>query len=218
MVGKLVVFEGVDGSSKATQLVLLKGRLSREGIPSKFQAFPRYDKPSSYFIKRYLDDLESPYGNSEEVRPHMASLFYALDRADASFGIRRWLENNVVILDRYTGSNAGHQGSKIKDVEERKKFIDWLFDLEYNVLNIPKPDLNIILDNPMEVITRRLAGRRDADAHEANLEHITRARDTYLWLADNYDNFRVVSGVVDGRELTPEEIHEEIWQLITDEV
>src|SRR4030067_3171736 len=96
MVGKLIVFEVVDGTGKYTQLTLLKNRLADEGVPFKFHAFPRYDKPSSYFIKRYLDDLESPYGNSEEVKPYMASLFYALDRADASLGIKRWLEKNMV--------------------------------------------------------------------------------------------------------------------------
>ncbi|MCR4260782.1 MAG: deoxynucleoside kinase [Candidatus Colwellbacteria bacterium] len=212
--GKLFVFEGVDGTGKETQLNLFKKHLLSEGLRFKFNSFPRYNKPSSYFINRYLDDLESPYGESDNIGPYMASLFYSLDRADASFGLKRWLYNNdVVVLDRYTGSNVGHQGAKLADKEERKKYTDWLFNLEYEILEIPRPDLNIVLDNPMDVIKRRLTERQNSDAHEANFDHIQKARESYLWAAENYDNFKIVSGVEDNRELTPEEIHERVWEL-----
>lgn len=212
--GKLFVFEGVDGTGKETQVKLFKQRLLKEGLSFKFHAFPRYNKPASYFINRYLDDLESPYGDSEDISPYMASLFYSLDRADASFGIKRWLwGNDAVVLDRYTGSNIGHQGGKIEGEKEKKKYADWLFDLEYEILGIPRPDLNIVLDNPMDVIERRLTERVNSDAHEANFDHIKRARESYLWAARSYDNFIVISGVREGRELPPEEIHDEVWRL-----
>ena len=215
--GKLFVFEGVDGTGKETQLNLFKKHLLSEGLKFKFNSFPRYNKPSSYFINRYLDDLESPYGESDNIGPYMASLFYSLDRADASFGLKRWLYNNdVVVLDRYTGSNVGHQGAKLADKEERKKYTDWLFNLEYEILEIPRPDLNIVLDNPMDVIKRRLTERQNSDAHEANFDHIQKARESYLWAAENYDNFKIVSGVEDNRELTPEEIHNRVWELTKD--
>jgi len=213
--GKLFVFEGVDASGKDTQLNLFKKRLSKEGMSFKTQAFPRYDKPSSYFINRYLDDLDSPYGDSDEVNPYMASLFYSLDRADASFGIERWLgQNDVVVLDRYTGSNLGHQGAKLTKDVDREKYADWLFNLEYEILGIPKPDLNIVLVNPIDIIERRLADKGVLDAHEANMDHIAKARDTYIWAAQKYDNFEVIDGVEDGRELIPEEIHEKVWGLV----
>jgi len=212
--GKLFVFEGVDGTGKETQLNLFKKHLLSEGLKFKFHAFPRYNKPSSYFINRYLDDLESPYGDSDSISPYMASLFYSLDRADASFGIKRWLFNNdVVVLDRYTGSNVGHQGAKLSDEGERKKYTDWLFNLEYEILQIPKPDLNIVLDNPMDVIKRRLTERQNSDAHEANFDHIQKARESYLRAAKDYDNFKVISGVEGDRELTPQEIHDKVWEL-----
>ena len=210
--GKLIAFEGVDGTGKETQVSLFKKRLTEEGLSYKFNTFPRYNKPSSYFINRYLDDLESPYGDSESISPHMASLFYSLDRADASFGIKRWLENHdVVVLDRYTGSNLGHQGAKLKDEQERKEFADWLFNLEYKILQIPRPDLNIVLDNPMNIIKKRLTSRSNADAHESNFDHIKSAKEAYLWAAENYDNFVVIDGVEGDKELTPEEIHEKVW-------
>ncbi|MDP3953622.1 MAG: thymidylate kinase [bacterium] len=204
----------MDASGKETQLNLFKKRLVREGLSFKAQAFPRYNKPSSYFINRYLDDLDSPYGDSDDVNPYMASLFYSLDRADASFGIERWLWNNdVVVLDRYTGSNLGHQGAKLENGKEREKYANWLFNLEYEILGIPKPDLNIVLINPIEVIEKRLTDRGALDAHEANLDHIQKACDTYLWAGEHYDNFELVNGVEEGRELTPEEIHERVWTL-----
>ncbi len=212
--GKLFVFEGVDGTGKETQLNLFKKRLLQRGLSFKFHAFPRYNKPSSHFINRYLDDLESPYGDSDSISPYMASLFYSLDRADASFGLKRWLFNNdAVILDRYTGSNVGHQGGKLTDENERKKYTDWLFNLEYEILQIPKPDLNIVLDNPIDVIKKRLTERQNSDAHEADFDHIQKARESYLWAVKNYENFKVVSGVEGDRELTPEEIHDRVWEL-----
>jgi dTMP kinase len=217
--GKLIAFEGVDGTGKETQVNLFKRRLTEEGLSYKFNTFPRYNKPSSYFINRYLDDLESPYGDSEDIGPRMASLFYSLDRADASFGIRRWLDNyDVVVLDRFTGSNIGHQGGKLKDDSERKKYVDWLFDLEYEILRIPKPDLNIVLDNPMNVIKKRLTARASTDAHESNFEHIESAKNAYLWAADSYENFVVIDGVDGETELTPEEIHEKVWSEFKDRI
>ena len=65
----------------------------------------------------------------------------------------------------------------------------------------------------MDVIKKRLTGRSNSDAHEGNFDHIEKARESYLWAAKNYDNFKVISGVEGDRELTPEEIHDRVWDL-----
>ena len=51
MSGKLIVFEGTDGSGKATQSRLLCGRLEAEGIPFRKIDFPRYGKPSAAMVQ-----------------------------------------------------------------------------------------------------------------------------------------------------------------------
>ena len=55
MKGKLIVFEGTDGSGKATQSQLLCERLAREGVAYKNIDFPRYGKPSAAMVQEYLD-------------------------------------------------------------------------------------------------------------------------------------------------------------------
>jgi dTMP kinase len=119
----------------------------------------------------------------------------------------------VVVLDRYTGSNLGHQGSKIKDEKKRRQYADWLLELEYKILQIPKPDLNIVLVVPIDIVKKRLNSKGTLDAHEANLDHVEKAIGTYKWAAKTYEDFEVVDGVEKGKELTPEEIHDRVWDL-----
>ena len=54
MSGKMIVFEGTDGSGKSTQFKLLCDRVNREGKSFRQLVFPRYDQPSSALIRMYL--------------------------------------------------------------------------------------------------------------------------------------------------------------------
>ena len=78
MKGKLIVFEGTDGSGKATQSKLLCERLAREGIPYQHINFPRYGKPSAAMVQEYLDGNLGKHPG--DVNAYAASLFYAMDR------------------------------------------------------------------------------------------------------------------------------------------
>src|SRR3990167_190571 len=108
--GLFVVIEGVDGSGKTTQFKLLHQRLKAAGYDVETFSFPRYSKPSSHFIKKYL---AGDYGVATGVSAYTASLFYALDRYEASPEVSAALNNGKIVLaDRYVGSNMAHQGSK----------------------------------------------------------------------------------------------------------
>ena len=82
----LIVIEGNDGSGKATQTNLLVKRLKKEGFSCKKISFPQYRKGSSFFIRKYL---KGEFGNVDEVSPYIASIFYTLDRYEASFRIKK---------------------------------------------------------------------------------------------------------------------------------
>ena len=141
--GKFIVLEGLDGSGKSTQCKLLVERLRREGYKVETIDFPRHGEKPAWLVDEYL---RGKYGTAKEVGPYCASIFYACDRYDAGFKIREWLKKGkVVVADRYLASNIGHQGGKIKNEKERKKYFDWLYNLEYQILKIPKPDYNLIL-------------------------------------------------------------------------
>ena len=160
MNGRLIVFEGTDGSGKATQSRLLCEHLRRENIPYKNITFPRYGKPSAAMVQEYLDgNLGRRPG---DVNAYAASLMFSMDRY-ASYK-QDWgpfyEAGGLVVADRYTTSNAVHQASKLLP-GERKGFLEWLFDLEYGKLGLPEPDLVIYLDMPTEITEKMMRAGRD---------------------------------------------------------
>jgi len=220
--GKFIVIEGTDGSGKTEQFNRLLLRLP-EGFAFKTLDFPQYDEPSSYFVREYLN---GNYGalEDEEIGPRLASMFYSLDRFDASEKkLKKWLtDGTTVIANRYVGSNMGHQGGKIGNEKKRKDFFDWLYNLEYTICGIPRPDLNIVLHMPAEIAQelvdkkseRNYIGGKKRDLHEANLEHLRHAENIYLEIAKLFpENFTVVECAPGGKLLSIEEIHEHVWAI-----
>lgn len=219
--GKFIVLEGTDGSGKTTQFKKLVTRLRRGRHKVATVDFPQYDKESSYFVREYLNGR---YGSLEEVGPYRASIFYALDRFDVGSQIRTWLnEGRVVVSNRYVGSNMGHQGAKIKNAKARKRYFAWVGEFEYQLLGIPKPDLNLILHMPAGVAQtlvdkkarRKYIGGKKRDLHEANLAHLKRAEQTYLEMAKTFPkDFTVIRCMEQEKLLSVEEIQEKIWKVV----
>lgn len=217
--GKFFVIDGTDGSGKTTQFNILIERLKNNGHAVEVADYPQYNTKSAGLVEEYLG---GKYGSAEDVGPKIASIFYACDRYDGSFRKRRWLdEGKIVVSNRYVSANMGHQGAKIKNSEERKMFFDWLTDLEFNLFNIPKPDLNIILHVEPE-IAQQLAKERaredwagkTKDIHEENLEHLRLAEQTYLEIA-KHPGFTLINCTRNNQILSREEIHELIWQEVS---
>lgn len=219
--GILLPIEGTDGTGKKTQVKILVEKLEALGFRVATVSFPQYGKKSAGLVEEYLN---GKYGAPDKVSPYAASLFFALDRFDASLKIRELLEaGHVMILDRYVDSNAGHQGGKISDPEEREKFLAWLYDIEYNILKIPKPDFVIILHMPAEIGQTLIAKKQERlyiekgthDAHELDLEHLKNAEASYLWLAEKSPEDHKVVECHDGKMiLAPEEIGAKIWEIV----
>ncbi len=218
MKGKLIVIDGTDGSGKGTQSALLIERLSREGKEAKLTDFPQYGQPSAFFVEKYL---RGEYGSLESVDAYKASLFYALDRYDASFAMRKWLEEGVIIVsNRYVSSNMGHQAGKIADQKKREEFLEWLKDLEYGKLEIPRPDVNILLFMPPEIGQALVDKKGDRaytqgkkrDIHEGDIEHLRQASEAYREVA-KCEGWKIIHCVNENRA-TPraiEDIHEELY-------
>ncbi|MDP2696145.1 MAG: thymidylate kinase [bacterium] len=208
--GKLIVIEGTDGSGKATQAATLVARLKSQGHKVATFSFPQYENKSAGLIEKYLAGC---YGPADSVNPYAASLFYALDRFDISEKIRKLLADGfVVVADRYVDSNAGHQGGKISDDDARSDYLEWLYDTEYRILQIPKPDVVIILRVPAETAQKMTS---DGDGHESNLEHLRNAENAYLWLSQRHHNDHpLIECAQGGHFLSPVEIHNKIYELL----
>lgn len=217
--GRFIVIDGTDGSGKATQTDLLVKELKLGGYKVEVTDFPQYGTKSAGIIEEYLN------GKYGQVGPKAASIFYAIDRFDAGYKIRQWLnEGKVVVSNRYVTANAGHQGGKIADRLDRVKFFKWLDDLEYNIFGIPKPDLNVILHVPAEAAQklvdmkssaqRKYANGKKRDLHEADLRHLKNAEKVYLEIAKLFPNTKLVECVLGNRLMNPDEIHNKVWELV----
>ncbi|HSE29651.1 MAG TPA: dTMP kinase [Candidatus Saccharimonadales bacterium] len=220
MAGKFIVIDGTDGSGKGTQFELLKERMVKEGLDLETVDFPRYDEPSSYFVTRYLNGA---YGSKEDVAAKEASLFYALDRYEAKAGIKEALSvGKTVLANRFTSSNMGLQGAKIKDASERIKLFEWLDELEHEILKIPRPDCVIVLDVPGAVAQanvdkkqERTYTKKKRDIHEADATYLHTANETYKQLCELYPKqFVKIDCMRNDTQMRSEsEIHNLIWQV-----
>ena len=221
--GKLIVIEGTDGSGKTVQWKMLGQHLKDNGHHVKFVDFPQYSSASAGLINNYLRDI---YGSATDLSPFASSLFYAVDRFDLAHNtrgnMREWLEEGKIVLaNRYVASNGGHQGGKIKDEEKLKEFLYWLWDTEYRILNIPKPDINIFLDVPFET-SKALREKRGAtfrDAHESDEQHLRDAERAYRVMTREFpEDFVVIQCVKDNALLSEEEIHKKIIAAVKEKL
>ena len=147
MLGKLIVFEGTDGSGKSTQFQALCARVEQTGTPFRRLVFPQYQEPSSALIRMYLG---GEFGSRPgDVNPYAASAFYAVDRYASLKKVwgEYYSQGGLILTDRYTTSNAVHQGAKCAP-QERPAFLGWLDDFEHDKLGLPRADLVLYLDMP----------------------------------------------------------------------
>ncbi len=216
---KLVVIEGVDSSGKQTQSELLMSNIEGMRLSVEKIVFPNYDSDTSSLVKMYLG---GEFGeNANDVNPYMASAFFAVDRVGSMFSVwKERLENTqIVIADRYVTSNMIHQASKIENTAERESFLDWVYDFEYEKLNLPKPDLVIFLDMPVKHAMELMKNRPNKidssdvkDIHESDEAYLNKSYNNAVSVAQKY-NWHTISCVKDDKIRSIEDISEEIFKV-----
>ncbi|MEG1003818.1 MAG: thymidylate kinase [Clostridium sp.] len=193
--GKLIIIEsGTDGSGKATQTQKLYDKLIAEGKNVRKITFPNYDSPACMPVKMYLN---GEFGTKpEDVNAYAASTFYAIDRyASYKTDWGEFYNNGGIILsDRYTTSNMVHQAVKMDNPLEREKYLNWLYELEFDLYGLPKPDCIVFLDlSPtiskklMEDRANKFTGEQEKDIHEANGQYLVNCYNNSLEIANKYD-------------------------------
>lgn len=216
--GKLIVIEGAcDGIGKTTQYNLLNEYLKKEGKDIINYHFPSYGKYQGKGVEEYL---AGNFGNIKDLSPYFINSLYAIDR------FITWHTNlkyeydagKTIVLDRYTTSSLFYQSALIEDIEERKKFIDWVEDFEYNKNDIKKPDVVIFLTAPFEIVNELRLSRVDNegiknDIHEKDLTFMKKVYDNALFVAD-YLNWTIIECSSDNKMKSIEEIHQEIIEAL----
>ncbi len=218
---KLIIIEGLDGSGKSTQTALVEKYLSDNNINFRKIKLPDYDSKSSTLVKMYLG---GEFGkNADDVNAYAAGSFYAVDRyASYKLDWSKDYNNDVLILaDRYATSNSIYQMEKL-DKSEWDNYLEWSADFEYNKLGIPKPDLVIFLDMPVDISQKLMTGRYNGDenkkdVHEADVTFLESCRKSALYSAEKQG--WVVIPCSDGEKpYSIENIHNKIIDVISKEL
>ncbi len=219
---KIFVIDGTDGSGKQTQLEKLIEKFEEEGISYAKYSFPRYKNASSSLVKMYLS---GEFGeDAQAISPYVASIFFSVDRyACYKQEMEKAIaDGKIILLDRYTTANMVHQAGKISDVAERDKFLNWLYDLEFNIMGLPKPTEVFFLDMPVEKSEELMKNRRNKitnemkkDIHEKNEKHLKAAYEAGIYVAQKYGWCHIKCVDEKNNIRTIEDIHHEIFSEIS---
>ncbi|MEZ6123896.1 MAG: thymidylate kinase [Planctomycetaceae bacterium] len=216
----LVAIEGIDGAGKGTQARRLVECLNAGGISSTGLQFPRYSETT--FGAAIGDFLNGRFGSLDQVHPQLAAVLYAGDRFESLAVLQHAMAHHeIVVLDRFTGSNLAHQSAKLEG-KERLELMKWIDHVEHVVFGLPRPVLNILIDISSdwsrELVERK--GTRDytsqvADIQEADRPYLDRVRSCYRTIAQQREDWTIVNSLAeDGQLRRVDEIGDEILRLV----
>ncbi len=216
----LIAIEGIDGAGKGTQAGRLVSSLRERGLRVDTLQFPRYS--ATNFGGAIGDFLNGRFGSLNQVHPQLAAVLYAGDRFESRPLLMQLMEDNdVVVLDRFVGSNLAHQSAKL-DGAERTALVDWIENIEYEVFQLPRPALTVLIDMSSQM-SRELVSRKatrdytdqEADLQESDLPYLERVRRCYLALAHSRLDWRTIYGLSeDGSLRTIDDVGTEIQTVV----
>lgn len=208
--GKLIVFEGIDGAGKTTQIKLLAEYLKGKNIDFEVINFPRYGQNLyADLVTRYL---KGEFGNINEINPYLAALAYAGDRALSKPLIENWLNNGkLVISNRYVSASQAHLSANLPE-NQVENFIKWVDQLEYQTNKMPKPHFTILLKVDPGIGQENVLKSGQIDIHEKSLTHEQKGAQIYLKLAE--DDWIVVDCMKYGKIMDKENIHQQVIALL----
>jgi dTMP kinase len=164
----LIAIEGVDGAGKRTLTQGLRAAFEAAGRSVATLAFPRYGQSVAADVA--AEALHGQHGDLASSVYAMAMLF-ALDRAGGADKIRELCGgHDVVILDRYVASNAAYSAARLHQQADGE-VVGWVHEIEYQRLQLPVPDWQVLLGVTAELADQRARHRARQDAG--------RARDAY---------------------------------------
>lgn len=216
--GKLIVVEGAcDGIGKTTQYELLCKRIKEDGYEVANHHFPSYGTYQGAAVEKYL---KGEYGQPSELSPYFVNSLYANDRGITWYTQLKPLfdEGKVILLDRYTTSSLIYQSALIEDIEEKKKFIDYVTDFEYKKIGIKEPDNVIFLHAPFDLVTEMRNSRKQNegvvnDIHESNIEFMKKVYESAMFIAD-YLSWDKIECNDENKMRNIDDIHNEIYKLV----
>jgi dTMP kinase len=213
--GKLIVFEGIDGSGKGTQTKKLFNFLKNKGIKTELFEFPFYSE--TFFGKEVGNYLNGEFGGLKEIHPKLSAMLYAGDRYEKRDElIKKLNQGYLIICDRYVPSNIAHQTAKYNDIKEKNVLKKWIEELEYNIYKLPKPDLIFFLNMNPDISDKLILNKskrdytdKKKDLHENDNSYLKNVYNTFCEMVSNENWENIMSNENDNLK-TIEEIQHEI--------
>ena len=167
--------------------------------------------------------LNGEFGEDpQSVNPYGASLFFAADRFASykSYWEKFYNEGGILILDRYVSSNMIYQAAKIEKSRQRQEYLDWINDLEFKKLSLPKPDIVIFLRMPPsfcrqlnEKRLNKINGSSKKDIHERDAGYLEKTYEVAVYAAKKY-KWAVVDCIENNSIKSVKKINGEILRII----
>lgn len=218
-----IVLEALDAGGSQTQTNLLAKRLKRAGYKVHQYHFPQEDKATGRLIydKFLLYKNRFPFSRREQALLYIQDFFSKqeelheiispLPRRGEGGGEGK-LRRRVIVSDRFATSTMAYQTIGLAG-NARKQMLNWITWLCYGgIPALPKPDLVLFLDTPVEVSLKRLTGKKK-DFFETK-EKLTAIRDSYIKLARQQRWLVFQSVDQQGNQRTREDLHDEIWSVV----
>ncbi len=214
---RIITIEGIDGSGKTVQFELLAKRLEEMGFSVEKRGFPVYDSFFGEQIGRLLSGSGGIFAT--DVDQKSMALWFALDRFN---DFRLWQDgrSDFLLINRYVLSNAVYQSVRDSDFE-KPDIVDWVFELEYERLSLPRPDLNVFLSVETACAKANVSkkGFRDyvgsgSDVYEKSRSLQQRASDKYRELSERFSDIVVIECTKGGNMRPVEEISNELMAAL----
>ena len=198
--GKFIVFEGIDGSGKSTQIKFLADKLKEAKIAYEITAEPS-EGPVGVMIRQILT------GERKMDNRVIAALF-AADRLDhilnEEHGLLNKIENGTtVICDRYYFSSYAYNGVDMP--------MEWVIAANSQSSRLLKPIVNVFIDLDPDVALERIARNRQRTELFEKKSRLEKVRENYFEVFEKMQDETVI--IID-RNQAPEMMAEEIWQKI----
>ena len=201
MSGRFITLEGIDGSGKTTQGILLKNKLEEIGKDVLFTREPGGVKGAEEIRNLLVQGEKDRWSNITEILLFFASRRHHFEKVL----LPAINKGKVVICDRFTDSTIIYQGRE--NIHLKKMIIE----LNKSVIGIV-PDLTLIIDiDPNTSLNRGLSRKSDEMRFERfGLEFQTTARNGYISLAKTEKRYQLIDG-----NNSKDKVHQMIWNKVS---